>query len=87
VTFDTFEKYLKLKQDKVQPKKIQYFGTQERFKKVKKGDPNNFPGPGAHQMIAEWRGKTAPGKKADGKEPHWMNKVTTGTQSTRSIYY
>jgi hypothetical protein len=87
VTFNTFGKLLKLKEDKIQPKKINYFGTGERFSKAKKEDPNNFPGAGTYNMVAQWKGKGEPGKKVEKKETHWMQKITKGTESCRSIYY
>jgi len=73
-----------MKADKIEPRKVKYLGTEERFKKVKKDSPNNFPGP-MYNMIAEWNGKPAAGKKAEKKETDWMKRITKGPE--RSIYY
>ena len=61
------------------------FGKDDRFKKFKKDDPNNTPGPAKYQLIATWNGKQMPTKKADKKDTNWMNKISNGI--TTSIYY
>lgn len=82
---ETFGKLFEKSKNKENQNKVKYLGTSERFKKVKKDDPNNFPGPGKYGLLCTWNGKLPPGKKHDGKDNNWMNKLTKGV--TKSIYY
>jgi len=87
VNFGTFAKLEETQKDKDKSSsKIKTWGAPgDRFKKSKKDDPNNFPGPGKYNTIAAWNGKPEAGKKAEKKDGNWMNKVSKGIE--KSIYY
>jgi len=52
--FETFQMWLKMKEDKKAIKQTRYLGTIERFPKAKKGEAV-MPGPGMYDVVAvEW---------------------------------
>jgi hypothetical protein len=87
VEFGTFAKLEATMKDKEKaaPKTKMWGAPGDRFRKAKKDDPNNFPGPGKYNTIAAWNGKAEAGKKSDKKDTNWMNKLSKGIE--KSIYY
>jgi len=86
VDFGTFAKLEITMKDKDKAgSKVKLWGATDRFKKAKKDDPNNFPGPGKYNTVAAWNGKPEGGKKAEKGDKNWMNKISKGIE--KSIYY
>jgi len=84
--FGTFAKLEEAQKDKNNNSKVKTWGAPgDRFKKAKKEDPNNYPGPGKYNTIAAWNGKPEGGKKSEKKDTNWMNKISKGIET--SIYY